>query len=87
LVGCFALFYGATVPLYGACAGDDFPKKFIAAVAGVWTPFFGLGAIAAHWITGWMRDTLGTDHLAFAIAAMMSFFAIMTISFVRKTID
>ena len=87
LVGCFALFYGATFPLYGACAGDYFPQEIIATVAGAWTPFFGLGAMAAHWITGWMRDTIGTYHLAFAIAAMISFFGVITISFVRKTID
>lgn len=85
LVGCFALFYGATFPLYGACAGDYFPQKIIATVAGAWTPFFGLGAMAAHWITGWMRDTIGTYHLAFAIAAMVSFFAIIMIGFVRKS--
>lgn len=81
LVGSFALFYGATFPLYGACAGDYFPRKIIATAAGAWTPFFGLGAIAAHWITGWMRDTTGTYHLAFAIAAMMSFLALIMIRF------
>jgi sugar phosphate permease len=85
LVGCFALFYGAIFPLYGACAGDYFPKKIIATVAGAWTPFFGLGAITAHWITGWMRDTIGTYDFAFAIAALMSLIAMITIRFVRKT--
>ena len=84
LVGCFALFYGATFPLYGACAGDYFPKRIIATVAGAWTPFFGLGAIMAHWVTGWMRDTIGTYHLAFAVAALMSLFAMITMGFVRK---
>jgi sugar phosphate permease len=86
LVGCFALFYGATFPLYGACAGDYFPQKIIATVAGAWTPFYGLGAITAHWITGWMRDTIGTYHFAFAIAAMMSFLAMILIRFVRKAV-
>ena len=85
LVGCFALFYGATFPLYGACAGDYFPRKVIATVAGAWTPFYGLGAMAAHWVTGYMRDTIGTYHFAFAIAAVMSFFAIIMICFVRET--
>jgi MFS family permease len=84
-VGCFALFYGATFPLYGACAGDYFPPKVIATVAGAWTPFYGLGAITAHWITGSMRDSIGTYHLAFAIAAMMSFLAIILIRWVPKT--
>ena len=85
LVGCIALFYGATFPLYGACAGDYFPKNVIATVAGAWTPFSGLGAIAAHWVTGYMRDTSGTYHFAFVIAALMSIFAMITICFVRKT--
>ena len=85
LVGCLALFYGATFPLYGACAGDYFHKNVIATVAGAWTPFFGLGATAAHWVTGWMRDTTGTYYFAFAIAALMSFLAMIAISFVRKT--
>lgn len=85
LVGCFALFYGATFPLYGACAGDYFPRKVIATVAGAWTPFYGLGAMAAHWVTGYMRDTIGTYHFAFAMAAVMSFFAIIMIRFVRET--
>ena len=84
LVGCFAIFYGATFPLYGACAGDYFPKKIIATVAGAWTPFFGLGAITAHWVTGWMRDTIGTYHFAFAVAGLMSFFAMISFGFVRK---
>ena len=84
LVGCFALFYGATFPLYGACAGDYFPKNVIATVAGAWTPFFGLGAMTAHWVTGWMRDTIGTYYFAFAIAALMSIFALIAIRFVRK---
>jgi MFS family permease len=74
LVGCCALFYGATFPLYGACAGDYFPKNVIATVAGAWTPFCGVGAMAAHWVTGWMRDTIGTFRFAFAIATLMSFF-------------
>jgi hypothetical protein len=43
-----------------------------------------LGAITAHWITGWMRDTIGTYQFAFAIAAMMSFLAMILIRFVRK---
>ena len=84
LIGCFAVFYGATFPLYGACAGDYFPRKVIATVAGAWTPFFGLGAMSAHWITGWMRDTIGTYQLAFAIAALMSFLAVIAFSFIRK---
>ncbi|MGD9043184.1 MAG: MFS transporter [Desulfobacterales bacterium] len=85
LIGCFALFYGATFPLYGACAGDYFPQKIIATVAGAWTPFYGLGAITAHWVTGWIRDTTGTYHLAFAIAAVMALLAILMIRFARQT--
>ncbi len=37
-VGFMALFYGATFPLYGACAGDYFHKDVMGTVIGAWTP-------------------------------------------------
>jgi sugar phosphate permease len=38
LIGCMAIFYGATFPLYGACAGDYFSKDIMGTVIGAWTP-------------------------------------------------
>lgn len=72
LVGFFAVFYGVTFPIYGACAGDYFPRPLIGTVIGAWTPLYGAGAILSHWIGGLLRDTLGTYDAAFLLDAGMA---------------
>ncbi|MFW6146833.1 MAG: MFS transporter [Thermodesulfobacteriota bacterium] len=84
LVGIMALFYGATFPLYGACAGDYFPRELIGTVIGAWTPLYGGGAILAHWVTGILRDTTGIYDHAFLINSGMAAAALFLISFVAK---
>jgi MFS family permease len=82
LVGVLALFYGATFPIYGACAGDYFPRDVMGTVIGAWTPFYGIGAILSHWITGYLRDSTGTYNQAFlfhAAAAVMGLFLILLV--------
>jgi len=76
-VGLMAVFYGVTFPIYGACAGDYFSKHVIGTVIGAWTPFYGLGAIASHWLGGMMRDTTGRYDEAFALNALMAFAAFL----------
>ncbi len=76
-VGLMAVFYGVTFPIYGACAGDYFPKHVIGTVIGAWTPFYGLGAIASHWLGGMLRDTTGRYDEAFALNALMAFAAFL----------
>lgn len=71
-VGILAVFYGVTFPMYGACAGDYFPKKVMGTVIGAWTPFYGLGAILVHWVSGILRDSTGTYDHAFIITAVMA---------------
>jgi MFS family permease len=39
ITAAMALFYGATFPIYGACAGDYFPREALGTVTGAWTPF------------------------------------------------
>jgi OFA family oxalate/formate antiporter-like MFS transporter len=81
-VGVLALFYGATFPIYGACAGDYFPRDVMGTVIGAWTPFYGIGAILSHWITGDLRDSTGTYNQAFLIhaaAAVMGLFLILLV--------
>jgi len=72
LVGILAVFYGVTFPIYGACAGDYFPKALMGTVIGAWTPFYGLGAILVHWVSGMLRDTTGSYSIAFSINAIMA---------------
>lgn len=71
-VGLMAVFYGVTFPIYGACAGDYFPKRVIGTVIGAWTPFYGLGAMASHWLGGTLRDTAGRYDEAFALDALLA---------------
>jgi sugar phosphate permease len=84
LIGLLAIFYGVTFPIYGACAGDYFPRGSIGTVIGAWTPLYGCGAIAANWITGMLRDATGTYNHAFFINVVMAAAAIVFISFVKK---
>ena len=84
LVGCTAFFFGATFPLYGACAGDYFPRDVMGTVIGAWTPLYGLGAILVHWITGILRDTTGIYDHAFIINAAMAAAGLFLICLVKR---
>jgi len=82
-VGLFAVFYGATFPMYGACAGDYFPKEIMGTVIGLWTPFYGLGAISTHWVTGVIRDVTGVYDVAFLLHAGMAVIAWAFVAMVK----
>ena len=84
IIGGLAIFYGPTFPIYGACAGDYFPREIMGTVIGAWTPFYGAGAILTHWVTGILRDATGVYNHAFIINVVMSAVAIVLISFVHK---
>ena len=84
IIGCLAIFFGVTFPIYGACAGDYFPREIMGTVIGGWTPFYGSGAILSHWVTGILRDSTGSYNQPFLINAVMAIVAIALISFVRK---
>lgn len=83
-IGVMAMFYGATFPLYGICAGDYFPRELMATVIGAWTPFYGLGAVSVHWVGGFLADTTGVYTHSFAICVGMSIVAMLLMSRVRE---
>ena len=83
-MGCLGIFYGATFPIYGLCAGDYFPRETIGTIIGAWTPFYGGGAIVAHWITGILRDATGTYYQSFIIFIFTAAASILLMSLVRK---
>jgi sugar phosphate permease len=83
-VGCVGVAYGTTFPIYGLCAGDYFPREAMATVVGAWTPFYGVGAILTHWISGTLRDTTGVYNHAFIISAIMAFVGLLLMRRVRK---
>jgi sugar phosphate permease len=78
-VGFMALFYGATFPVYGACAGDYFPRQFMGSVIGCWTFLFGVGAMTMHWVGGSLRDATGSYHHTFSVAVAMAALAFVLI--------
>jgi sugar phosphate permease len=84
LIGCMAIFYGAIFPLYGACAGDYFPKDIMGTVIGAWTPLYGCGAILTHWSTGMLRDVTGIYNYAFVVYVAMGTLSVVLISLVKK---
>jgi len=84
LVGVLAIFYGVIWPMYGACAGDYFPKEVMGTVIGAWTPFYGLGAILVHWVSGVLRDSTGSYDYSFAINTVMAALAVLLICTVKK---
>ena len=84
LVGIIGIFFGAIWPLYGVCAGDYFPKEILGTVIGAWTPFYGLGAIMVHWVTGILRDFTGVYNHAFIIGASMAALAVLLVCLVKK---
>jgi MFS family permease len=83
-VAVLAVFYGVTFPIYGACAGDYFPKESMGTVIGAWTPFYGVGAILTHWITGVLRDSTGIYNYTFIISVLTAFVSILLMSRVKK---
>jgi sugar phosphate permease len=86
-VGCMGIFYGATFPIYGLCAGDYFPKQAIGTVVGAWTPFYGAGAIAGHWVTGILRDNDGIYDQGFLISIFTAATALVLMALVRKQVE
>ena len=87
LVGIMAPFYGVIFPLYGACAGDYFPRELLGTVIGAWTPLYGVGAILTHWVTGILRDTMGIYDHAFLIDSFMAATSLLLIFFIKKGKD
>jgi len=84
LVGALAIFYGVIWPMYGACAGDYFPKEVMGTVIGAWTPFYGLGAILVHWVSGVLRDSTGSYDYSFAVNTVMAALAVLLMCTVKK---
>jgi sugar phosphate permease len=84
VIGILAVFYGVTFPIYGACAGDYFPRAVMGTVIGAWTPFYGLGAILTHWVTGILRDATGVYDHAFVLNILMGAVAVVLMALVRK---
>jgi sugar phosphate permease len=83
-VGAFGAFYGATFPMYGACGGDYFRKEIMGTVIGLFTLFYGIGAIATNRFVGYARDLTGSFALPFAVVAGFALASAIIMTFVKK---
>ncbi len=83
-IGLLGVFYGPTWPMYGACGGDYFRKEVMGTVIGAWTPFYGLGAISAHFIGGRIRDLTGSFQWAFILAILFALVASLLMQRVKR---
>ncbi len=85
-VAVVGMFYGVTWPMYGACGGDYFKKEVMGTVIGTWTPFYGVGAISAHFIGGRIRDITGSFQTAFYLAIIFALAASFLMQRVRRVV-
>jgi sugar phosphate permease len=83
-IALLGIFYGITWPMYGACGGDYFRKEVMGTVIGAWTPFYGLGAILAHFITGRIRDITQSFQPAFYLAILFALAAAFLMQRVKR---
>ena len=83
-IGCLAIFYGTTFPIYGALAGDYFPREAMATVIGAWTPFYGAGAILTLQVSGFLTDRTGNYDQAFLLCTIMAGLSVLLIARVKK---
>jgi sugar phosphate permease len=83
-IALLGIFYGITWPMYGACGGDYFRKEVMGTVIGAWTPFYGLGAILAHFITGRIRDITHSFQVAFYLAVLFALAAAFLMQRVKR---
>lgn len=82
-VALLGAFYGVTFPMYGACGGDYFRKELMGTVIGIWTPFYGVGAIIAHRAGGQIRDITGSFNIPFLLCVAAALGAAALMLFVK----
>jgi MFS family permease len=83
-MGWFGFIYGPIWPMYAACARDYFPKEVAGTVIGLFTLFYGIGAMVGPIAGGHLTDLIGTFRWCFGIAALAALSAGFIIGFLRR---
>lgn len=83
-VGLFGAFYGAAFPMYSACGGDYFRREVMGTVIGLFTLFYGIGAIATNRLAGHVRDATGSYVLPLAAAAVLALLSAALMAGVKR---
>jgi len=83
-VGWFGFLYGAIWPMYAVCARDYFPKEVAGTVIGIFTLFYGIGAMLGPIVAGRITDVTGSFRWSFGLGALTALVAAIVIGFLRK---
>jgi len=83
-VGWFGFLYGAIWPMYAVCARDYFPKEVAGTVIGIFTLFYGIGAMLGPIVAGRITDVTGSFRWSFGLGAFTALVAAIVIGFLRK---
>ena len=83
-IGCFGFFYGGIFPMYAACTRDYFPKEVAGTLLGIFTIFYGIGAIIGPIVAGRLTDVTGTFRWSFWLGAFAALTAAMVVGFLKK---
>lgn len=86
-VGCFGFFYGPIFPLYAACARDYFEKEVAGTVIGLFTIFYGVGAMLGPILGGYLSDLTHTFRWTYGFGAFSALLSAIVISALRKPLS
>jgi OFA family oxalate/formate antiporter-like MFS transporter len=70
--------------MYAACVRDYFPKEIAGTLIGIFTLFYGIGAMIGSVVAGRLADVTGTFRWSFGLGAFTAFIAALLIGFLRK---
>lgn len=83
-IGIYGIFFGPIFPLYGACSRDYFEMQVTGTVLGAWGFLYGIGAVLAPLVAGYLADLTGTFRWGFAVAGIASLISSALMSRVRR---
>ncbi|MGB9629809.1 MAG: MFS transporter, partial [Thermodesulfobacteriota bacterium] len=83
-VGCFGFFYGPIFPLYAACARDYFEKEVAGTVIGLFTIFYGVGAMLGPILGGYLSDLTHTFRWSYGLGAFCAWMSALVITALRN---
>jgi MFS family permease len=78
-VFAFGIGMGAIYPLYAAFASDYFPPDRVGTILGIWTVFYGIGAVISPALSGLLSDYIGTLAWSFRFAGLSSVAALLAV--------
>lgn len=83
-VGCFGFLYGAIFPMVAACARDYFSEDVAGTILGLFTFFYGVGAMISPVLTGYLADITGTFRWPFSLGAFAALVAGLLTTFLSR---